>query len=347
MTKKILFITGSLNQTSQMHQIGQQLMGEYECWYSQIYADSPTINFAIRQGWLDHTVLAGKFRERSEQYLRDHNLPIDYRGKKQAYDLVVLCSDMLLPANIRATKTIWVQEGMVDEHTLLSKIVKALKLPRYWSIGTSLNGSSDLCDVYCAASEGYKSFFTQMGTDARKIFVTGIPNFDNLAQFRPNNFPQQGYVMAATSDIRETFRTEDRIGFIKQCVAIAAGRPLLFKFHPNELWDRAEAEVRANTPDGTMIYQSGSTNEMVANCDELITQYSTVVYVGIALGKKVHSYFDLDTLYRQAPIQNGGTSALNIAGLCRAFLTFTGPKEQFVKSYRYVPVPEVLNPSEV
>ena len=254
---------------------------------------------------------------------------------------------MLLPANIRATKTVWVQEGMVDEHTLLSKIVKALKLPRYLSVGTSLNGSSNLCDVYCAASEGYKSFFTQMGTDARKLFVTGIPNFDNVAQFRHNDFPHRGYVMVATSDIRETFRTENRIGFIKKCVDIAAGRPLLVKFHPNEVWDRSEAEVRENTPDGTMIYQAGNTNEMIANCDELITQYSTVVYVGIALGKKVHSYFDLDTLYRQAPVQNGGTSARNIANVCRAFLAFTGQNEQFVASYRYAPVPGVLNPSEV
>lgn len=347
MTKKILFITGSLNQTSQMHQIGQQLAGEYDCWYSQMYADSPVINLAIRQGWVDHTVLAGKFRERSEQYLRDHNLPTDYRGEKHHYDLVVLCSDMLLPANIRATRTVWVQEGMVDEVTLLTKIVKALKLPRYLSVGTSLNGSSNLCDVYCAASEGYKSFFEQMGTDAQKLFVTGIPNFDNIAQFRDNDFPHRGYVMVATSDIRETFRTEDRIGFLKKCVDIAAGRPLLVKFHPNEVWDRSEAEVRENTPDGTMIYQAGNTNEMITNCDELITQFSTVVYVGIALGKKVHSYFDLDTLYQQAPIQNGGTSARNIANICRAFMNFTGQKEQFVKSYHYEPVPGVLNPYEV
>lgn len=347
MRKKILFITGSLNQTSQMHQIGQQLTDEYDCWYSQMYAESPIINFVIRQGLLDHTVLAGKFRERSEQYLLDHQLPTDYRGEKHRYDLVVLCSDMLLPANIRATKTVWVQEGMVDEHTLLSKIVKALKLPRYWSIGTSLNGSSNLCDVYCAASEGYKSFFAGMGTDAHKILVTGIPNFDNLTQFRHNDFPHRGYIMVATSDIRETFRTENRVGFIKKCVEIAAGRPLLFKFHPNEIWERAEAEVRENTPDGTMIYQSGNTNEMIANCDELITQYSTVVYVGIALGKKIHSYFDADTLYRQAPIQNGGTSAQNIATICRAFLSFTGPKEQFVKSFHYRPVPGVLKPHEV
>jgi hypothetical protein len=32
---------------------------------------------------------------------------------------------------------------------------------------------------------------------------------------------------------------------------------------------------------------------MIANCSTLITQYSTVVYTGIALGKEVHSYFDV------------------------------------------------------
>jgi hypothetical protein len=30
----------------------------------------------------------------------------------------------------------------------------------------------------------------------------------------------------------------------------------------------------------------GNTNEMIANCSELITQYSTVVYVGMVFGKK-------------------------------------------------------------
>jgi hypothetical protein len=55
---------------------------------------------------------------------------------------------------------------------------------------------------------------------------------------------------------------------------------------------------------------------MIANCDVLITQYSSVVYVGLALGKECHSNFDLDELTRLLPLQNGGTSGRRIARVC-------------------------------
>ncbi|MFD2574109.1 hypothetical protein ACFSUS_25965 [Spirosoma soli] len=337
MRKKILFIVGSVNQTSQMHQISAQLADEYDCWFSQFYADAKLINWGVRQGWLDHTILAGKFRTDAESYLRTNQLKIDYRAQQNKYDLAVVCTDLIVPSAIRATRSIWVQEGMIDEVTWLTKAVKALGLPRYFSVGTSLNGSSNLCNVYCTASEGYKSFFAKMGTDAQKIFVTGIPNFDNVRQFLRNDFPHRDYVMVATSDIRETFRSEDRPAFIKRAVEMANGRQLLFKLHPNEVWERAEAEIRAIAPADTLIFQQGNTNEMIANCAELITQYSTVVYVGMALGKPVSSYFDLDELRRLTPIQNGGTSAATIARICRDFLKFDGQREDFVKSYQYEP----------
>ena len=73
---------------------------------------------------------------------------------------------------------------------------------------------------------------------------------------------------------------------------------------------------------------------MIANCDELITQYSTVVYIGIALGKKVHSYFDVDELRKRIPMQNGGTSAQSIAELCLAYLNYKGTGVEFLKQYK-------------
>ncbi|MFN8355200.1 MAG: hypothetical protein U0Y10_12170 [Spirosomataceae bacterium] len=335
--KKILFTIGSPNQTTQMHQIAQEL-SEYDCWFSQFFADSSVVNWGIRQGWLDHTILAGHWKKRADAYLAKHGLQSDYKGLKNDYDLVVICSDLIVPSKVKNTKSIWVQEGMIDEVTWLTKLVKTLGLPRYLSVGTSLNGSSNLCDIYCVASEGYKQFFTHMGTDAGKILVTGMPNFDNIEQFNDNHFPFHNYVMVATSDIRECFRYEDRPAFIRQCVEIANGRPLLFKLHPNEIYDRAVQEIRENAPADTLIFQEGNTNEMIANCQELITQYSTVVYVGIALGKKVHSFFDVDELHRLAPIQNGGTSAQNIANVCRAYLEFDGTSEAFLQQFEYKPV---------
>ena len=333
MRKKILFITGSINQTSQMHQIAQQL-SEYDCWFSQIFADSPFINMAIDYTSLvDRTVLAGQFKENSEKYCREHGLQMDYKAKKNRYDLVVYCSDLIIPDRMLQTKTLWVQEGMIDELTFMSKLVKKLHLPPYLAVGTSLNGSSNICDVYCAASEGYKRFFSELGTNSDRIFVTGMPNFDNCQRFLDNSLTARDYVLVATSDIRECFRQDDRPAFIKKCVEIAAGRQLIFKLHPNEIVDRAIAEIKEYAPENTLIYTSGNINEMIANCDELITQFSTVVYVGIALGKKVHSYFDVDELHRLAPVQNGGTSAKNIAQICKDFVEYQGKKEEFAPNY--------------
>ena len=237
---------------------------------------------------------------------------------------------MLFPKKFANTKTIWLQEGMIDPFTSLSAIIQEMKLPRYWSFGTSLNGTSNLCDIYCAASEGYKNYITCHGTDANKVVVTGIPNYDNLVRYATNDFPFHNYVMVATTDMRETFRYENRPLFLKKCVEIAAGRPLLFKLHPNEKTQRAIQEIKNHCPQDTMIFTEGPTNDMIANCDELITQYSTVVYTGIALGKRVHSYFDLQELHEKLPVQNGGTSAQMIANLCDAYLQFEGPKREFL-----------------
>ena len=73
---------------------------------------------------------------------------------------------------------------------------------------------------------------------------------------------------------------------------------------------------------------------MVANCQELITQWSTLVYVGIVLGKKVHSYFDVEELKRLIPQQNGGTSANKIAEICRGYMEFNGEGTEFVKQFK-------------
>jgi len=335
--KKILFIIGSPNQASQMHQIASQ-MPDYDCFFSQLYSKHPVVRVAVRTGFLDTTILAGEFKRKGDAYLERHGLRNDYaRGIYQnQYDLTVLCSDLLVTTELRKGKTIWVQEGMTDPVTAWGKWTRRLGLPGYWARNTAFNGCSDICDIYCAASEGYKDQFIRYGTEVDKIIVTGIPNYDNAAALLKNDFPRRSYVMVATSDIRECFNKEDRPAFIRDCVRIAAGRPLLFKLHPNEKKDRAVAEIKEWAP-GAAIYTEGNTEQMIANCDELITQYSTVVYIGIALGKKVHSFFDVDELRRLAPVQNGGTSAVAIAGLCRRYVEFKGAKEEFLRAIRKAP----------
>jgi hypothetical protein len=332
MRKRILFITGSMNQTWQMHAIAQYLQ-QYDCWFSQFFTDSPVYNFLIKNTFLaKNTIFSGQFKENSEKYLRTKGLQIDYQAKKNKYDLVVYCSDLHIPKRLRENKIVWVQEGMTDKFTILSWLIKKLQLPYIFSGGTSLNGSSNICDVYCAGSEGYKEQFIKLGTDPGKIIITGIPNYDNIDQFLDNDFPYKDYVMVATTDMRETFRVENRPAFIRKAVKIANGRKLLFKLHPNEKFERAESEIRKYAPAGTLIYRTGNTNHMIANCAELITQYSTVVYVGLALGKKVHSYFDIEELKRLAPLQNNGVSALNIAKICNNIL-MPAKKEIYKSDY--------------
>ena len=58
---------------------------------------------------------------------------------------------------------------------------------------------------------------------------------------------------------------------------------------------------------------------MIASCDVLITQWSSTAFVGLALGKEVHSYHDPAELRRLLPLQNGA-AASNIAAVCRELL---------------------------
>jgi len=311
------------------------LDNEFDCYFTQVCANHPAFKPIVKMGLIDGTVLAGETKKKADRYLAENNLKNDYCCEvyNNQYDLVVACTDMLLPRALKNVKKIWVQEGMVDPYNLIAKITKALRLPRYWAMGTALNGSSNVCDIFCAASEGYKNYFTKMGTANEKIVVTGIPNFDNLKEHVNNDFPYKDYVLVATTDMRETYRFENRPAFIKKAVEIANGRKLIFKLHPNEKKERAIAEIKKNAPPDTLIFTDGNTNNMNANCCELITQYSTVVYVGIILGKKVHSFFDVAELRRLTPVQNGGTSAQRIAEICRRFIDYKGSGIEFLKQH--------------
>ena len=90
---------------------------------------------------------------------------------------------------------------------------------------------------------------------------------------------------------------------------------MIFKFHPNEDLARAAREVRQYAP-GALTFGQGSAEEMIANCDVLITRYSSTAFVGLALGKETHSDFPVDELRRLLPVQNNA-AAENIADVCR------------------------------
>lgn len=311
-SKKVLLICGSINQTMMMHKISIHL-DDCECYFSPYYADG-YIDSLARKGMLDFTILGAKLKERTLKYLWENNLKVDHYGNSYNYDLVITCSDLIVQQNIKNKKLVLVQEGMTDPKNIAYYLHKWFKFPRYLA-STATNGLSNEFDFFCVASEGYKEMFIKNGVDATKIKVTGIPNFDNCKNYYNNSFPYKNFVLVATSDSRETFRYENRKKFIKNAVRIARGKQLIFKLHPNEYVERATYEINKWAP-GALVFSEGNVHEMIANCDILITKYSTCVYTGLALGKQVFSDFDLNELKRLTPIQNDGTSAKAIADIC-------------------------------
>lgn len=321
MRKKILFIGGSLNQTTILHGVAAHLQ-DHDCYFTPYYCDG-FLRTLQKRGWLDFTPLGGSHREMTVDFLQSVNANIDENGRRYPYDLVVTSSDLIVQKNIRDKKVVLVQEGMTDPETMMYYLVRLLGLPRYLA-STSTTGLSLAYDKFCVASEGYRDFFIRKGIPAERLVVTGLPNFDNLDSYRQNDFPHRHYVLVATSDARETYKIENRRRFIKHALRIADGRPLIFKLHPNENHARARKEIARYAPHAR-VYDTGDIKPMIANSDVLVTQYSTVVYIGIALGKEVHSYFDLAELKRLVPVQNGGTSGRKIARVCRRLIDTPGP----------------------
>ncbi len=312
MKKSILFVCGSLNQTSIMHQISSHLSG-YNHFFTPFYADG-FLKKLSEASWLEFTILGERHRNNTEAYLRREGLAVDYGGRARDYDLVVTGTDTLVQKNIRGNRLILVQEGIMEAESFLYLLVKYLKLPRFLA-NTAATGLSDVYDVFCVASQGYRDLFIRKGVKPGKIAVTGIPNFDNIVSFYDNDFPYRDYVLVATSPLRETFRRDNRVKFIRQAREVADGRQMIFKLHPLEKLNRARREIERHAP-GALVLSDGNTDHMIANCAELITQYSSVTFIGLSLGKKVHSLLDLDEMRSLLPLQNGGTSANKIARIC-------------------------------
>ncbi len=313
MTSNILLVCGSLNQTTIMHKIANQLT-EYNCFFTPFYADG-WLGAASQAGLVDFSILGGQHRNAIETYLRREGLPIDFCGRQRSYDAVVTGTDLIIQNNIRGNRLLLVQEGMTEQENFIYFLVRNLKLPRFLA-NTAATGLSHAYDVFCVASHGYRELFLRKGVDANKIVVTGIPNFDNATQYLQNDFPYSGYVLVATSSIRETLKFDDRERFLRQVKEIAADRRIIFKLHPNENIARARREIRKYSPT-ELILEDGNVHHMIANCDLLIAQNSSVVYTALALGKEVYSSLDHETLKKLLPVQNGGKSAERIADVCR------------------------------
>jgi hypothetical protein len=314
--RRILFVCGSINQTTQMHQVARELP-EHEHAFTPYYCDG-LLEQARRRGLAEFTVAGNKLVSRCFNYLRREGLSVDYRGRGGPYDLVVSCSDLVVQGNLRGTPLVVVQEGILDPEGWEYRLWRRLPFLPRWIAGTATTGLSLAYERLCVASEGYRDDFVARGVPGERIAVTGIPNFDDCGRYLRNDFPHHRYVLVCTSDARETWKRDDRPAFLKRAAEIAAGRPVVVKLHPNENASRAARETREVLPDA-LVFSGGSAEAMIANCDVLVTQYSSTVFVGLALGKECHSYWELDELRRLMPVQNG-CAARNVAGVCREVL---------------------------
>jgi hypothetical protein len=314
-----------LNQTTQMHQIARELDG-CDASFSPYYGDEG-LRRLRELGLVEFSIGGKRLRARCLEYLLAHGLTVDLDGARGGYDLVFTCSDVVVPSNVRSRPLVLVQEGITDPENALFSLVRRFprRMPR-WLAGTAATGLSGLYDRFCVASEGYRDHFVERGAPRERVVVTGMPNFDNCRQFLDNDFPHRGYVLVCTSDARETLKLDARKRFLRHAIAIAAGRPMIFKLHPNENTERATREILALAPDA-IVFGSGPTEAMIANCQVLITQFSSVVFVGIALGKEVHSQHPIEILERLSPVQNG-CAARNIAAVARELLARPPAREE-------------------
>jgi len=316
--RRVLFIGGSLNQTRQMHAVSRELP-DVEALFTPFYGGA-SMAFARRVGLIEAWIGGNKRRGWCLDYLAAHRLPIDLDGERGGYDLVVTCTDLVIPNNVRGVPVVVVQEGIFDRDGVVAALCRAAPgLPR-WLAGTALTGESGQYARFCAASAGYRDRLRGLGVPGERVVVTGIPGFDDCRRYLTNDFPHRDYVLVCTSDGRETLKRDDRRHLVRRALGIADGRPLVFKLHPNEDEPLRRREILALAPHA-LVFQKGSAEEMIANSELLITEWSSTVFVGMALGKPVYSNFPAPELRRLLPWQNGGTSAARIATVCREVLS--------------------------
>lgn len=329
---KVLFIGGSLNQTTMMHKISQQLP-ECEAYFTPYYASGP-LWLMTKLKMLEFTIMGGTFKRKTLEYIKEHNLKLDYEGKNDNYDLVFTCQDLIVPRQIKKFKTILVQEGMVDPPDWRYHVTRFLGLGR-WCASTSMTGLSHQYDYFCVASEGFRDLFIDRGVNPNKIRVTGIPNFDDFEKMRSLEFEHKNFLLVATSDVRETTKYENRKKFLLRAKEIANGKKIIVKLHPNEVVKKRTAEVKKYLPEA-LVYHGVSIDPMIANCDALFTRFSSTIFPALALGKEVYSNIDNEDIKRLKPIQNNGTSAKAIADVARELLASTKPVVRTKEKDKYV-----------
>src|SRR5438552_775971 len=156
---RLLFICGSMNQTTQMHQIARELL-EYDHFFTPYYSDG-LLGIFQRWGWLEFTILGHKNANRAVRYFEQNNLKVDLHGARGAYDLVFTCADLIVPRNVRRAPIVLVQEGMTDPENWVYKLAHTFRFLPRWIASTSMMGLSGRYARFCVASEAYRDLFVR------------------------------------------------------------------------------------------------------------------------------------------------------------------------------------------
>jgi len=320
-TPRVLFICGSPNQTGQMLQVAGALP-EVDAWFTPYYSDHLEHVVLTKLGFVEPAINGYRRRGICADELNAQGVRIDLGAERNEYDLWVCPNDAIIPAALSPTPWILVQEGIMEQPNWRTWVWRHTRLMPRPLATTATFGLTKRYTRFCVASEGYRKQFLAEGIQPEKLVVTGIPNFDDFARFRDNDFPHRGYVLVCTSDGRETMMKVDRPALLKRSVQIAAGRPLIFKLHPNENVERATREILAIAPKA-LVFAGGNAEEMVANCDVLITEHSSLTFCGLALGKEVHTNLPLEQVEALLPVQNRRAAA-EIADVIRDVLRARG-----------------------
>jgi hypothetical protein len=314
---RVLFVCGSPNQTTQMHQIARQLP-EVEAWFSPYYTDHWLYVLMFKLGLTEKTIGGHRRRAVTLDYINEYGLPLDLLGERNEYDLYLMPNDQVIPPGMDGVPFILVQEGIQEPPNWRTKVWRYTRIIPRPLTGTATYGLTNRYVKFCLGSEGYRRHYLAEGIPSKKLVVTGMPNFDNFARFRNNDFPYRGFVLVCTSDARETLLNVDRMALLRKAIEVAAGRQIIFKLHPNELRDRAIREIRSLLPDA-LIFTDGQAEEMVANCEVMLTEWSSLTFCAVALGKQVYSLHPLEEVRERLPVQHG-RAAQEIAGVIRGVL---------------------------
>ena len=104
MAKKILFVCGSLNQTTIMYQISLR-MQNYNCYFMPYYAGGRN-NRLTGDGFLDFTIHRNRYKIQTLNYLLANKVNIDFRGNLFNYEMIYAFNELVNPRNIIGKKFI-------------------------------------------------------------------------------------------------------------------------------------------------------------------------------------------------------------------------------------------------